>query len=284
MIRLAAAVALLAVPALVHAQAPDGALKKIRDTKTLTIAYRTDAVPFSFNDDKSQPTGYTIDLCKRIATSIEQQLKIQGLKVNWMAATSANRMELVVKKHADMECGATTATLTRMEQVDFSSVVFLDSTGVLVRTDSNVKAFGELGGKRVAVIAGTTNEKALNEALKKRLVSANVVTVKNREEGLAALEGGKVDGFASDKLLILGLAGKVKDPQRYAMLPEDLSFEPLAIVLPRGDAGLRLAVNRALAQIYRSPGIVEVFGKWFGALGNPGGLLEAMYLFGAIPD
>ena len=284
MIRFAAAVALLALPALVHPPALDGALKRIRDTKTVTIAYRTDAVPFSFNDEKSQPTGYTVDLCKRIAASIEQQLKIQGLKVNWMPATSANRIELVAKKQADMECGATTATLSRMEQVDFSSVVFIDGTGVLVRTDSGVKAFAELGGKRVAVIAGTTNEKALNETLKKRLVSVNVVTVKNREEGLAALEGGKVDGFASDKLLILGLAGKVKNAQAYTMLPEDLSFEPLAIVLPRGDAGLRLAVNRALAQIYRSPGIVEVFGNWFGALGNPTPLLEAIYILGAIPE
>ena len=284
MIRFAAAIAFLALPALVHPQALDGALKRIRDTRTLTIAYRTDAVPFSFNDDKRQPTGYTVDLCKRIAASIEQQLKIQGLKVNWMPATSANRIELVAKKQADMECGATTATLSRMEQVDFSSVVFIDGTGVLVRSDAGVKAFAELGGKRVAVIAGTTNEKALNEALKKRLVSATVVTVKNREEGLAALEGGKVDGFASDKLLILGLAGKVKNAQAYTMLPEDLSFEPLAIVLPRGDAGLRLAVNRALAQIYRSSGIVEVFGNWFGALGNPTPLLEAIYILGAIPE
>jgi glutamate/aspartate transport system substrate-binding protein len=284
MIRIAAAIAFLAVPALVHAQALDGALKKIRDTKTITIAYRTDAVPYSFNDEKSQPAGYTVDLCKRIVASIEQQLRIQGLKVNWVAATSANRMELVAKKQADMECGATTATLSRMEQVDFSTFVFLDGTGVLVRNDSGVKTFAELGGKRVAAIAGTTNEKALNDALKKRLVSATVVVVKNREEGLAALEAGKVEGLASDKLLILGLAGKVKDPSRYAMLPEDLSFEPLAIVLPRGDAPFRLAVNRALAQIYRSPGIVEVFGKWFGPLGNPSGLLEAMYFLGAIPE
>jgi len=283
MIRLAAAIAFLAVPALVQAQAPD-TLKKIRDSKTLTIAYRTDAVPYSFHDDKNQPTGYTVDLCRRIAASIEQQLKLQGMKVNWMPATSANRMELVAKGQANMECGATTATLSRMEQVDFSSFVFVDGTGVLVRTDSNVKTFADMGGKRIAAIAGTTNEKALNEAMKKRLVNANVVTVKNREEGLAALEGGKVDGFASDKLLILGLAGKVKDPKQYAMLPDDLSFEPIAIVLPRNDSGFRLAVNRALAQIYRSPGIVEVFGKWFGPLGNPSGLLEAMYFLGAIPD
>jgi ABC-type amino acid transport substrate-binding protein len=167
MIRLAAAIAMLALPALVHAQALEGTLKKIRDTKTINIAYRTDAIPFSFSDGKSTPTGYTVDICKRVVASLEQQLKIQGLQVNWVPATSQNRLELVAKKQADMECGSTTATLSRMETVDFSSFVFVDGTGVLVRNDAGVKNFADLGGKRVAVIAGTTNEKALREAITK---------------------------------------------------------------------------------------------------------------------
>ena len=284
MIRLAAAIACLVLPALVHAQALDGALKKIRDTKTITIAYRTDALPFSFADSKNVPSGYTVDLCKRVVASLEQQLKIQGLQVNWTPATSQNRLELVARKQADMECGSTTATLSRMEMVDFSSFVFVDSTGVLVRNDAGVKTFSDLAGKRVAVIAGTTNENALNEALKKTLVNATVVKVQNRDEGLAALEAGKVDGFASDKVLIIGLAGKVKDPTLYTMLAENLSFEPYAIVLPRGDAAFRLAVNRALAQVYRSPAIGEAFGRWFGAFGKPNDLLITMFLMGAIPE
>jgi ABC-type amino acid transport substrate-binding protein len=284
MIRLVAAIAVLVMPVLVHAQALEGTLKKIRDTKTITIAYRTDAVPFSFADAKNAPAGYTVDICKRVVASLEQQLKLAGLQVNWTPATSQNRLEMVAKRQADMECGSTTATLSRMETVDFSTFVFVDGTGVLVRNDAGVKSFADLAGKRVAAITGTTNEKALAEALRKRLVSATVVTVQTRDEGLAALEAGKVQGFASDKVLIVGLSGKVKDPTQYTMLSEDLSFEPYAIVLPRGDAQFRLAVNRALAQLYRSPAIGELWNRWFGPLGKPGVLVEAMFFLGAIPE
>jgi ABC-type amino acid transport substrate-binding protein len=284
MIRLAAVIAFLAAPLLVHAQALDGALKRISDTKTLTLAYRTDAMPFSFRDDKGQPTGYTVELCKAIAASLEQQLKLQGIKVNWVPATAQNRFDLVSKKQADMECGASTATLSRMEQVDFSSLIFVDGTSLLARLDSGVRSVNDLGGKRVGVISGTTNERALRDTLKARLTSATVVPVKNREEATAALEGDKIDVFASDKLLILGMQAGFKDPSRFGVLPDYLSIEPLAIVLPRGDASLRLAVNRALSQIYRSPVIVEIVQKWFGGLGKPSGVLEAMYLFGAIPE
>jgi ABC-type amino acid transport substrate-binding protein len=281
MIRLAAALLFLAAPALVQAQAPD-TLKKIRDSKTVTIAYRTDALPFSFEEGK-QPAGYTVDLCKRVAASLEQQLKTP-LQVKWVPATSQNRLELVQKRQADMECGSTTATLSRMEIVDFSSAVFVDTTGLLVRKASGAKALSGLAGKKIAVVSGTTNQKALEAAIKKQLVSANVVPVTNRDEGIAALEAGSVDGFSGDKILLLGLAGKVKDPSQYELLAEDLGFEPYAIVLPRGDAGFRLAVNRALAQIYQSDAIVEIFKRAFGPNAAPTPGLLVMYGLGSFPE
>ena len=160
--RILLAVLALALPALANAQ--DSALDKIRDTKTVTMAYRTDALPFSFKGPNGQPAGYTVELCKRVAASIESQLKIPGLKIKWVEATSQNRFELVEKHKVDMLCGATTATLKRMERVDFSSYVFVDSTGVLTRVSSGVRKFSDLSGKRIAVIAGTTNETALKAA------------------------------------------------------------------------------------------------------------------------
>ncbi len=199
--RLAIVLALLAVPALVHAQGAPDTLKKIRDGKSIVIAYRTDALPFSFEENK-QPTGYSVELCKRVAASLEQQLKTQPLAVKWVAATSQNRMDLVRKGEAHMECGSTTATLSRMEQVDFSSPIFVDTTGLLVRKSTGAKALGGLAGKKIAVIGGTTNERALQAALKKQLVSATVVQVKNRDEGIAALEAGAVDALSSDKILL----------------------------------------------------------------------------------
>jgi len=116
-----------------RAQALEGRLKRIAETKTIAIAFRADAVPFSFTGEKKEPAGFAIDLCKRIVNSIESQLNIQGLKVNWVPVTVQSRFDAVAKGRADMECGSSTITLGRMKQVDFSSIIFVEGTGLLVK-------------------------------------------------------------------------------------------------------------------------------------------------------
>ncbi|MDZ7652690.1 MAG: amino acid ABC transporter substrate-binding protein [Burkholderiaceae bacterium] len=278
---------LLLLPCIALAQgAPtplDGRLKKIRDGKSITVAHRVDAIPFSFVENQ-QPAGYTIDLCRRVIGAIERQLGVTDLKVNWLPVTVQNRFEVVAKGQADLECGASTVTLGRMKEVDFSSYTFIDGTGLLVKASLAAKSLSDLGGRKIGVIAGTSNEKALSEALKQRVLSATIVPVKTRDDGLVQLESGAIDAFAGDRVLLVGLASKSKDPKSLALLTDALSFEPYAIALPRGDWQLRLAVNTALAQIYRSGAIGEIYGRWFGALGRPGPLAETMVLFGAIPE
>jgi glutamate/aspartate transport system substrate-binding protein len=285
MLRLAALIlTLLLAPVLSHGQALDGALKKIKSAKSVAIAYRSDATPFSFVDDSKQPTGFSIDLCRRIVASIAQQLGVDGMQIQWVPVTTQDRMEAVEKGKADMECGSTSVTLSRSKRVNFSSYIFVDGTGLLVKSESSARQLSDLGGKKIGVIPGTTNEKALNDALKRSVIGATVVLVKSRDEGLAQFEAGQIDAFASDRTLLLAMAPKAKDPKSISLLLEDLSFEPYAIVLPRGDDDLRLAVNSALAQIYRSGNIVDIFRRWFGALGKPGLMLEATYVLGAIPE
>jgi len=274
------AVVALALPALAAAQ--PSAVEKIRTTKVVTMAYRTNALPFSYKDSNGKPAGYTVELCEHIAASMRQQLNIPDLKIRWVDATSQNRFDLIEKGEADMECGSTTATLKRMERVDFSSYVFVDSTGVLTRRASGILAFPDLAGKQVAVIAGTTNEAAIKAALERRFIDAKVVAYPSREAAVAALEADKVDAFASDKILLGGIAGKVKDTSKYVLLPDNLSFEPYAIMLPRGDSALRLEVNRGLSQVFSSAAIKDIFQRAFGADAEPTALLRAVYLIGHI--
>ena len=283
MIRMAAALTLLLVSSLAAAQDASPTLKRIREGKAITIGYRTDALPFSYVDGK-QPAGYSVELCKRVAASIARQIKVQPLPVKWVATTSQNRLELVQKRQIDMECGATTATLTRMEQVDFSSPIFVDTTGLLVRRAAGASTFSGLAGKKIAVITGTTNQKSLETAMKRQGVKATAVTMKNREEAIAALEAGSIDAFAGDKILLHGLARKVKDPAQYGILDEDLGFEPYAITLAHGDSGMRLAVNRALSEIYDSGAIVDIFRSAFGAEVNPTPVLLIMYGIASYPE
>ena len=278
------AISTLLAAGLIHAQALDGRLKKIADSKTIAIAYRTDAIPFSFIDDNKQPIGFSIDLCKRVVNSIERQINVQPLQIKWVPVTLQTRFEAVMKGQADMECGSSTMTLSRMKQVDFSNPIFLETTGLLVKTGAGIRSFSDMSGKSISVIAGTTNERAVNEQLKRRQISATVLPMKSREEAFAAIDEGKVDAFASDKLLLLGAAIKAKNPKALAMLDDDLSVEPYGIVLPRGDASLRLAVNTGLSQIYTSGEIAELFKRWLSIIGRPGPVLESVYLLGSIPE
>jgi ABC-type amino acid transport substrate-binding protein len=280
--------ALFLAPTIAFAQmatAPfEGRLKKIQETKTIAVAYRTDALPFSFEDADKKPTGYTVDLCRGVIAVIERQIGVSPLQVKWVPVTTQTRFSAISGGEADMECGASTVTLGRMKEVAFSTLTFLDGTGLLIRSSTTGNSLLDLSGKKIGVIAGTSNERALNDALKASVLSATVVKVKTREEGLEQLEAGTLDAFASDRVLLLGLVSKAKNAKGLALLGDALSFEPYAIALPRGDWAMKQAVDAALAQIYRSSALPDIYGRWFGALGAPGPVLETMFGLGRLPE
>lgn len=257
-------------------------LKTIANTKTIKLAYRTDARPFSFVNEKNEPVGFTIDLCKLVVSSIERQLGV-SLKTEWVPVNVQTRFTTVASGKADMECGSSTVTLGRMKEVDFSNFIFVESTGMVVTRASNIRTFTDMAGKRIAVASGTTNEQAIISQLKQQKIEATVVSVKDGSEAIAMLEDGKADGFASDKLLLVG--AHMKNPQALVMLPDDLSVEPYAVTLPRGDWALRLAVNTGLAEIYRSGQIVVIFKGWFDRIGmQMSPVLRIVYGLGSLSD
>jgi ABC-type amino acid transport substrate-binding protein len=273
---------LLASPAL--GQDLQGTLKKISDAKTINIGYRETAVPFSFVGADKQPAGYTVDLCRRVAGGIQQQLKLADLKVNWVQVTSENRLQMVANGTVDIECGTTTQTLSRSEQVDFSLMTFVDGGAFLVRSESKLSTIADLAGKKVAVIPTTTTATALNDALQRSFTTVQIVPVKDHADGLAALERGAADAYASDRTILIGLAVTSKDPSKLALGDQGFSYEPYALVVRRNDSAFRLAVNRVLANIYRGPQIVEIYNRWFGGFGRPSTLLQIMFLLNAIPE
>ena len=276
-------VALLPLGALAQQTVPN-TLAKIKAAKSITVAFAGDSLPFSYVEANNQPAGYSIDLCKRVIAGIGRAIAMPDLAVNWVVDTVPNRIAMVASGKADLECANTTQSLSRMKDVDFSSLIFVDGGGFLVRADSSINGFGDLAGKSVAVTAGTTTEVRLRGMLKDRLVNAKIVLVKDGVEGTALLESGAVAAFASDKIKLIGLAAQAKDPKIFALLAEDLSFEPYAFMVPRNDSAFRLEVNRALTQVYLSGDMDQIFAKWLGKLGRPSGLLAAMYLLYAIPE
>jgi ABC-type amino acid transport substrate-binding protein len=281
--RLVAAAALaLLLPGVAPAQELTGTLKKIKDSGTIAIGYREQSMPFSFRGPDGKPAGYSVDLCQRIVTGVQQQLKLAKLDVKWVAVTPENRIQSVVNGTIDLECGSTTSSLSRQEQVDFSHMTFVDGSSLLIKADK-VAAMQDLGGKKIAVIPGTTTDPAVRAALQKAFVTAQIVPVKDHREGLAAVESGSADAYASDRVILIGLVLTAKEGQ-FAIGEQYLSYEPYGFMLRRGDAPFRLAVNRVLSSLYRSREVMQIYSRWLGKLGEPGNLLIAMYALHALPE
>jgi ABC-type amino acid transport substrate-binding protein len=267
----------------VRAQDLDGTLKKIKASGSFTIGYRDAAPPFSFSGPDKRPVGYSVDLCNYVANAVQKQLGMTDLKIAWVPVTAENRIDMVVQGKIDIECGTTTATLSRQERVDFSLMTFVDGGSLLTTSDKGIREMADFSGKRIAVIPGTTTEKALAEYLKKKSIAVQTVRVKDHPEGLKAIEEGTAEAFASDRGILIGLAA-AKDPTRYFLANMLFSYEPYGLVVRRNDAAFRLVVNRALAELYRSGQVEAIYDRWFGALGKGSEAIHIMYLLNGLPE
>jgi len=139
-----------------------GTLKKIKNSGTITLGHRDSSIPFSYIADASgKPVGYSHDIQLKIVDAIKQELEMPELNVRYNLVTSQTRIPLVQNGTVDLECGSTTNTAERAQQVEFSVGIFEASTRLLVRKDSIYKDFDHLNGKNVVTTAGSTAERML---------------------------------------------------------------------------------------------------------------------------
>jgi len=270
--------ALLALPATAQT------LDKIKKAGVINLGYIDTAAPFSSADANGEPQGYSVDLCRAVAESIANQLQQPKLKTRWVKLTIQNRLQAVRTKRVDIECGTTTWTLARQKLVDFSLVTFVDGGSILTKLGGRLARVSDLDGKKIAVIKGTTTERALREALKRTLTASEIVLVAARDEGLALLRKDDVQGFASDRTTLIGIVAANAAGDAFRLLDEDFSIEQYALALPRGDTDFRIAVNRGLARLYRTGEVQQVYDRWLGSLGPPSMLLSATYLIQSLSE
>jgi ABC-type amino acid transport substrate-binding protein len=267
-----------------HAQTRTGTLKKVMDSGTLTLGYRENALPFSFTGSDGKPAGYSIDLCKEIAIAVGQELNLPNLTLNWVPVTPENRIDAVANGTVDIECGSTTASLSRQEKVDFTLMTFVDGASFLIAEGSGLRSLNDLAGKRIGVVPGTTTERAVADFLRTTNLTATVVPVKDHDEGLAALQTSKIEAYASDRTILIGLVLQARGTSRFAIVSDDLSYEPYGFMVRRDDSAFRFVANRTLARIYRSGAIGQIYVKWFGSLGKPTPALVLMYALQGLPE
>ncbi len=269
--------------ALALGSADAGALDKVGHDKTIRLAFRDDAPPFSFTDEAGLPAGFMVDLCRSVAKHIGEELNINDLKVAYVLVTAENRFDAIINGKADLLCEPTSETLARRAQVDFSIPTFVDGASLLVGADGPSN-FAALAGKKIGVLAGTTTEESLRNMLASAGLVAEITPAKTHQEGLAMLDKGEVVAYFADRAILSYLASKSSDPSKLRLADNYFSLEPYALAVPHGDEDFRLAVDRALSHIYRSGEIAIIFAHTFGNQMQPSDILKTLYSVSALPD
>ena len=257
-------------------------LERVRASSTFKIGFREDAEPFSFKDTQGEPAGFSIELCRLIATQVRQTLGLDELTIEYVPVGTEDRFQAIRDGRIDILCSADTVTLSRRELVDFSLFTFLDGAAVLLRADSPEDLSG-LAGQKIGVRGATTTEDALRNTLAKLDMKAEVVPVSSHDEGRAKLEAGEIAAYFGDQAILIFLA-KESAPGKLKLSDQQFTFEPYALALARGDDDFRLLVDRTLAQTYRSGRIDVVFKSAFGDNANPTPALRALYLINGLVE
>jgi glutamate/aspartate transport system substrate-binding protein len=273
--------------AMSYADSHTGTLLRVAETGEFRIGYVPDAPPLSFQDSENNVVGYSIDLCRRIAAATRDHLGLDKIDIVFTPLpTMEDRLNAVENGDVDIECGTTTVTLSRRERVDFTLMTFITGSAVLSLQTKPIDTVDDLVGTKIAVLTGTTTEDVLHRIMDINEFKIKLKVIGSHTEGMELLNSGKVAGYASDRAMLIGqVFREANASEQYALTRSALSFEPYALMVPRGDTAFRLVADKALASLYRGLGIRRLYHTWFGRYGETlSPIVEAMYEFQAVGE
>jgi glutamate/aspartate transport system substrate-binding protein len=241
----------------------NGTLEKIRASKTITIGNRDASIPFSYTDGGSVPVGYAIDICMKVVDAVKQRLNLPDLQVKFQTVTSQNRIPLVSNGTVDLECGSTTNSMARQQQVAFSPNYIMVGVSAAVKKSSGINAFSDLAGKTISTTTGTTSIPLLRAYKKNDNMEVKEIFGKDHSDSFLLLQSDRASAFVMDDVLLAGQIAASQQPGDYKILPEVLRQEPYGIMLRKDDPQFKGLVDVTVKDLMKSGKINALYAKWF---------------------
>ena len=211
--------------------------------------------PNSFVDPKSRDiVGYEVDIAHAIAKKL-------GVKPVFKQLAVAARIPELQQGRVDLLAASLTHNKEREAQIDFSLTTFVTGQKVLVKTSSGIRDVADLGGKKVLTVKGGTQEPNIRKAVP----NVDVVTFETTQQAFLALQQGKGVGYVNDEASLVNDHAKLGPAKKdYAILPTNISVEPLALGIKKGEKNLKAAVDGVLRELESSGEPDKLFIKWYG--------------------
>lgn len=232
----------------------DTSLSDLSDKGAVVVGFELEHAPFAYRMENGAYKGFDLDVAVAVASKLGVTLNIRGVE-------NANGEALLDESNVDFLCNNQEELAGKSRALAESEALFTNRVILAVRPGTGYDSLSQLEGKKVAVVAGTLCE----EAVQGKREFASKITVVNfgsEEEALAALEDQLVDAMAADEMFI---RAKVKDGATVLMMEEALLEQDYCMLFRKEDKALRERVNGILKELAADGTLQELSIRWFGA-------------------
>jgi His/Glu/Gln/Arg/opine family amino acid ABC transporter permease subunit len=233
-------------------------LAQAEEKEAFTVALTGKYPPFSFYSKEGNLVGFDVDVAKKIAGYLGQELKI--ITTEWDGILAG----LLAKKY-DAIIGSMAITPQRSKSVDFSLPYYTSGAQLFIHKEdeSKIENIKDLKGKNVGVGVGETYHHYLED----NYPEINVVTYKSTVDIFQDMLNRRLKGFVTDRLVGLYQIEKANTP----FLPTGtlLYKERIAIPVTKERNALLAEINNALIKMEKEGELAKIQKKWFGGKSKP---------------
>ena len=209
-----------------------GTLEDVKKAGILKCGVNTGLLGFSEADSRGRWRGLDVDYCRALAAVVLGDAK----KVKFVPLNAKERFTALQSGEIDVLSRNTTNTETRDSAlgINFAGVMYYDGQGFMVPKALGVKSARELDGATICIQAGTTTELNLADYFRTHNMKFKAITFDTNDQVNKAFEAGRCDVVTTDASGLYAERTKMKNPEKYLILPDIISKEPLAPAVRHG--------------------------------------------------
>ncbi|WP_374929748.1 ABC transporter substrate-binding protein [Kytococcus sedentarius] len=226
-------------------------LSLISDGK-LTVCSDIPYEPFEYEDESAESgyAGFDIDLTSEIAKGLDLELAVKDADFSGLQSGLA-----LNSGQCDMVASAMTITEDRKKNLGFSDGYYDSLQSLLVPEGSDIKAIGDLDGKKVGVQQATSGEAYAQE----NASGAQLVALPSNAEMVQAIKAGQVDALLQDK----PVNEEIASTGGYQVVEEYDTGETYGFATKKDNQALLDAVNGELKELRDSGKYQEFYDEYF---------------------
>ena len=190
--------------------------------------------PFEYIDAKGNVAGVDIDLSQKIADELGVELEIVDMDFDLL-------IDALKNGKGDLVAAGMTATAARAEIIDFSDIYISMGLKVIVPAGTDIKAFDDLAGKKIAVQEATTAHIYVQE----NYPDAEILPFKSAIDAGNSVKSGNSDCAVID---LLPAEYMTANSDAIDLMDGLLSAEDTAMGVAKGHEDLLAVVNKVLQE------------------------------------